>query len=42
MVDALEYALESGVKVLDKYYDKITYELSDSDDDDVADGSQKR
>lgn len=42
MVDALEYALDSIVKMLNKYYDKVSYDLSDSDDDDVADGSQKR
>lgn len=37
LVDALQYALNSGVKMMDKYYEKVTFELSDDSEDDEID-----
>lgn len=37
LVDALQYALSSGVKMMDKYYEKVTFELSDDSEDDEVD-----
>lgn len=40
LVDALQYALNSGVKMMDKYYEKVTFELSDDSDDEVDETGQ--
>lgn len=37
LVDALQYALNSGIKMLDKYYEKVTFEMSDDSEDDEVD-----
>lgn len=37
LIDALQYALNSGVKMMDKYYEKVTFELSDDSEDDEVD-----
>lgn len=34
VVNSIQYALDSGLKMMEKYYDKVTYDLSDSDDED--------
>lgn len=40
LIDALQYALNSGVKMMDKYYEKVTFELSDDSDDEVDEAGQ--
>lgn len=42
LIEALENALECSVNMIDKYFDKVTYSLSDSDDDDDEADSHKR
>lgn len=37
LIDALQYALDSGVKMMEKYYEKVTFELSDDSEDDEVD-----
>lgn len=37
LVDALQYALNSGVKMMDKYYEKVSFVLSDDSEDDEVD-----
>lgn len=39
IVDALQYALNNGIKMMDKYYEKMTFELSDDSDDDEIDAT---
>lgn len=34
MASALKNALGNGVKMMDKYFDKVSFDLSDSEDDD--------
>lgn len=33
MIDALRISVETGIKLVDKYFDKVTLEFSDSEDD---------
>lgn len=33
MIEALQTAIDTGMEMMDKYYEKVTYELSDSEDD---------
>lgn len=40
LVDALQHAFKSGVEILDKYYEKVTVELSDESEDEVDDACQ--
>lgn len=37
IIDALSNALECSVNIMDKYFDKVTYNLSDSEDDEDND-----
>lgn len=37
LADALKYALINGVDIMDKYYEKITLDLSDDSEDDEVD-----
>lgn len=37
LTDALKYALNNGVDIMDKYYEKITLDLSDDSEDDEVD-----
>ncbi|XP_031616468.1 WASH complex subunit 2 [Contarinia nasturtii] len=34
VIEALQNAIDTGMQMVDKYFDKVTFELSDSDDDD--------
>lgn len=37
IIDALGNALESSVNMMEKYFDKVTYTLSDSEDEEDED-----
>lgn len=42
MIDALRTSIETGVALMDKYFDKVTLELSDSEDDGEEEEEEKR
>lgn len=33
MIDAIQNAIDTGMQLMDKYFEKVTYELSDSEDE---------
>lgn len=33
MIDAIQNAIDTGMQLMDKYFEKISYELSDSEDE---------
>lgn len=40
LVDALQHVLNSGVDMMDKYYERVSFDLSD--DEDEADGTSQK
>lgn len=42
LVEALQNVLDNGMKVMDKYYERVTFELSDDSDDEIDKATHQR
>lgn len=42
LVEALQHVLDCGTKVMNKYYERVSFELSDDSDDEVDKSTRKR
>lgn len=42
LVEALQHVLDCGTKVMNKYYERVSFELSDDSDDEADKSARKR